>query len=428
MQNRPRKQNQFRFFYSAIAKMTSNAGQSKFAMDAVAKYMHLNTIGKYSLSSAAMAAGLMVNAGVRLPVIYAHCQKQNVENANSYELANMSSKIFYKTLVAFAFISTEINDSLAAYLGGVTLLEHSMSLFKIDMTATLWQEIITQLFGVVMGVGIGLANYSYDFKFIKDWLHEITEEIEKKNFVFNKSFLEMLGISLPTLIGMPLLNYFFARPAIGKIPGANFVLHDIGVLIIALVLSAAALVKCIGVMRPTYKTFLEFNNGQPDASIGREFPNSCKVTSIKICAGLGGAGDSIAAGLCMVVGFISTAILLFHLSQDKQYDARLIIAAALIGLCQAVQNALFSVYPGYKETIKIIHSDANDIESQQPLLVEEENTLVDEINEQRQEEQSVEEEVIYSAESKLFKSTRSLMEFSKRESVLVNIDRRKSLN
>ncbi len=356
-----------KFAYAASAKCISSSGQTNFCVDAAAKFLlhSANNPLQFYIVGVAMVAGFIVNTTLRLPVIYQqYIHGENSTLSKTYQLKHFSSKTLYYFIIMFGFISAEISDPLNAYLGCIVLMEKVFGFASVDIHNHWWKELITQFVGLALAVGIGFANFAYDFKFIKQNSQKLVAAVDERNFFCDKLLGLTIISSLPVLIGAPVLTFFFTGPAIDKIPGATQVLNHSVVLIFSAIISLAAFVKCIAAIPSIYTTLNQYH--QPNETPLDFIRTNNKIRFFQVNATVNGCVDSIASGLCMLISIIAFTKLVLNLSDEQIYDWTLITIACVFAVSQAIQNAFFAIYPGYKETVKLF---APSTEETLPLVV-----------------------------------------------------------
>lgn len=351
--------------YISGSKLVTSAGQSAFAMNKVSEYILKSGANpaKYGMIGMAISSGALVNVLTRIPAIYrkygpAAQNDASYENLEELHLQHAYSRICYYVLIAMAYIAAELNDPLGAYLGSIVMSEGLGNLFHLEVHDHIAAEICAQVLALVFSIAIALNNHAYDMVFLRRNVRELCEYIDNRVVALNKSMLETIIFSLPVLLGAPVLAYFFNKPALLRIPGASFILHDIGIDIVTGIMASAAFVRGITTLPSVYDAIYRYNNPLSDTPV--HIRNYCKTTAVKVTGTVAGAFDSIAAGLCILVGVIGMLSQIFGLSGRQLYHWGLIIIASIFGASQAVQNMLFSVMPGLNQTLQDLNSSSTE--------------------------------------------------------------------
>lgn len=348
-----------------------NAGQTLYYIQNASNYFHISNHPASTVMTSVSVAGTMGSTLLRNTVPtykqFAPYENQEGEPTPEERPLGWAGKITTGILQGSG-IFYDLMSSVAGYFGTVLLSEAVATALNSDAHDAVWKEAIVQTGAILVTLSYLYSYSGFDYKYIKRNIRILSENVDERNFTFNRNVAKTLAASALNFYTYPSQAFFLTVPSLKAIPYAEKILTSTGINVLAGTAAVTTFLTVVTWLPSVYAAFANkpsASNADQPVEIPKTCARTCASTSIKIASYTMGTIDS-AGGNGLGPG-ISVILTMNKVFKVNPYGW-VIGLGAVCGLNAAAVNFLFSVIPGLRELLEAVSAKkaVQDIEADGP--------------------------------------------------------------
>lgn len=369
------------YWLLSTIKVISSAGQTYLGMQQFNDYA-LATLPnnvRTPLSTAIAAQAVTANVGATLlttcPSLYEHTMSSK-DDAQTNPTDEITFENWRGTIANWILQGTNIsqmitNNTFSVYTGMNVLLTQLTQLVRPNQKLSSEEEIAFQIASAIAAALLlqPLVQYNYK-KMIQPGCRMFADLVDKGG-KFDRHSAKAIAMAIPTMVSIPMLCYYWAKPNIQQLPPAvyNF-MGDTGVSIYGAFNATTGLIGSFAMLPLMYDYFKNDRTINP--------PKTTLTTLLKIATNLFINPDNLFAAGMACYGTICTLQGIHNkIHADHKIDAYHygpIIAGTVVGLGSLLISSTIGLRIAYNSLITATHPAA------QPVVDEQQNLLQDDTN------------------------------------------------